>query len=115
MRPASVRRTKSPAAGPSVALAPARRATSGPLPPTSSARSAAARLSMRGVRVEDGLLLSDVRARIKKLKSQVEVLKGVPIPAPNIREKVRAYVERLPLPSIGGIGVGEALTVQWPT
>ena len=28
---------------------------------------------------------------------------------------MRAYVERLPIPSIGGIGAGEALTVQWPT
>ena len=24
-------------------------------------------------------------------------------------------MERLPIPSIGGIGAGEALTVQWPT
>ena len=27
----------------------------------------------------------------------------------------RSYVERLPMPIIGGIGVGEAITVQWPT
>jgi hypothetical protein len=63
----------------------------------------------------DGLQLSDVRARIKKLQNEVEALKRVPVPAPNIREKVQAYVERLPMPSIGGIGAGEALTVQWPT
>jgi hypothetical protein len=61
------------------------------------------------------LSLADVRARIKKLKNQVEVLKGVPIPAPNVREKVRTYVERLPMPSIDGIAAGESLTVQWPT
>jgi hypothetical protein len=65
--------------------------------------------------VEDGLALGDVRARARKLKDQVETLKRVPIPAPNIREKVRAYVERLPLPIIGGIGAGESLTVQWQT
>src|SRR5436305_6869383 len=47
MRPASARRTKLPAAGPSVALARARRATSGPLPPTSSARSALTRARAR--------------------------------------------------------------------
>jgi hypothetical protein len=65
--------------------------------------------------VEAGLSLPAVRARIKKLQNEVEALKGVPIPAPNIREKVRAYVERLPIPIIGGIGAGESLTVQWPT
>jgi hypothetical protein len=65
--------------------------------------------------VEDGLSLPAVRAHIKKLQNEVEVLKRVPVPAPNIREKVRAYVERLPMPSIAGIAAGEALTVQWPT
>jgi transposase len=39
-RPALARRTRSPAAGPSAAPAPARHVTSEPLPPTSSARSA---------------------------------------------------------------------------
>jgi hypothetical protein len=39
----------------------------------------------------------------------------VPVPASDIEQKVRTYVERLPLPIIGGIGAGEALTVQWPT
>jgi hypothetical protein len=64
--------------------------------------------------VEDGLSLPAVRGRIKKLHNEVEALKRVPVPAPNIREQVRAYVERLPMPSIGGIAAGEALTVQWP-
>jgi hypothetical protein len=45
--------------------------------------------------VEDGLSLSAVRARIKKLKNQVEVLKGVPIPPSNVREEVQTYVQRL--------------------
>src|SRR5262249_15220088 len=61
--------------------------------------------------LEDELALGDVRTRVRKLKDQMETLKRVPIPAPNIPEKVRAYVERLPLPSIGGIGAGESLTV----
>jgi hypothetical protein len=65
--------------------------------------------------VEDGLSLSDVRVRIKKLQNQVEALKRVPIPGADIKEKVRTYVERLPMPSIGGIAAGETLTVQWPT
>jgi hypothetical protein len=52
---------------------------------------------------------------MKKLNNQVEMLKGVPVPAPNIQEKVRAYVERLPMPTIGGIAADEALIVQWPT
>jgi hypothetical protein len=63
--------------------------------------------------VEDGLSLSDVRVRIKKLQNQVEALKRVPIPAPDIKQKVRTYVERLPMPSISGIAAGEALTMQW--
>jgi hypothetical protein len=53
--------------------------------------------------VEDSLSLSDVRARIKKLQNQDEVLKRVPVPASDIDQKVRAYVERLPMPSIGDI------------
>jgi hypothetical protein len=64
--------------------------------------------------VEDGVSLSAVRVRIKKLQNEVEALKRVPVPAPNIREKVRGYVERLPMPSVGGIAAGEGLTVQWP-
>jgi hypothetical protein len=65
--------------------------------------------------VEDLLSLSDVRARTKKLQNQVEALKRVPVPASDIDQKVRTYVERLPMPSIGGIAAGETLTVQWPT
>jgi hypothetical protein len=65
--------------------------------------------------VEDGLALGDVRARVRKLKDQVEALKRVPVPASDIKQKVRGYVERLPMPIIDGIGAGEALTVQWPT
>ena len=42
--------------------------------------------------VEDGLSLTAVRARIKKLQESVAVLKRVPIPAPDIRQKVQTYV-----------------------
>jgi hypothetical protein len=66
-------------------------------------------------RVEDGLSLRDVRARIKKMQDSVTALKRVPIPPPDIREKVRTYVQGLTRPTISGIGVNEALTVQWPT
>jgi hypothetical protein len=65
--------------------------------------------------VGDGVSLPAARARIKKLQNEVEALKRVPVPAPNIQEKVQAYVEHLPMPNIGGIAAGEALTVQWPT
>jgi len=64
--------------------------------------------------IEDGLALGDVRARVRKLKDQVEALKRVPVPASDIKQKVRGYVERLPMPIIGGIGADESLTVQWP-
>ena len=53
--------------------------------------------------VEDGLSLSEVRARIKKLQNQVEALKRVPVPASDIEQKVRTYVERLPCRSLAGL------------
>jgi hypothetical protein len=65
--------------------------------------------------VEDGLSLTAVRARIKKLQNAVELLKRVPIPASDIREKVQAYVQGLTRPIIDGIGAGEAFTAEWPT
>jgi hypothetical protein len=63
----------------------------------------------------DGLSLSDMRARIKKLKSAAEALRSVPVPPSDIREKVQTYVQGLTRPVIGGIGAGEVLSVQWPT
>jgi hypothetical protein len=66
-------------------------------------------------RVEDGLSLRDVRERTKKMQDSVTALKRVPIPPSDIREKVRTYVQGLTRPTISGIGVNEALTVQWPT
>jgi hypothetical protein len=65
--------------------------------------------------VEDGLSLPAVRSRIRKLKSEAEALRRVPVPPSDIREKVHAYVQDMTRPVIGGIGAGEALTVQWPT
>jgi hypothetical protein len=65
--------------------------------------------------VEDGLSLPAVRARIKKLKSEAEAMRRVPVPPSDIREKVHAYGQDMTRPVIGGIGAGEALTVQWPT
>jgi ABC transporter substrate binding protein len=65
--------------------------------------------------VEDGFPLTAVRARIKKLQESVAVLKRVPIPAPDIRQKVQSYVRGLTRPIIGGVDAGEVLTVRWPT
>jgi hypothetical protein len=65
--------------------------------------------------VQDGLSLPAVRARIKKLWNEVEALKRVPIPAPNIREIVRTYVQDMTRPVIDGIGSREMLSVRWPT
>ena len=59
--------------------------------------------------------LTAVRARIKKLQESVAVLKRVPIPAPDIRQKVQSYVRGLTRPIIGGVDAGEVLTVRWPT
>ena len=49
--------------------------------------------------VEDGLALGDVRTRVRKLKDQVEALERVPVLGSDIKQKVQAYVERLPIPS----------------
>jgi hypothetical protein len=65
--------------------------------------------------VEDGLSLPAVRARTKQLKTAAEALRRVPVPPSDIREKVRAYVQDMTRPVIGGIGTGEVLSVQWPT
>ena len=59
--------------------------------------------------------LGTVRDRIKKLKNQVEVLKGVPIPPSNLREKVQTYVQGLTGPAVSGIALDAPLTVQWGT
>jgi hypothetical protein len=59
-------------------------------------------------RVEDGLSLRDVRARIKKMQDSVTALKRVPIPPSDIGGKVRSYVQGLTRPTISGIGVNEA-------
>jgi uncharacterized small protein (DUF1192 family) len=64
--------------------------------------------------VDDSLSLTAVRTRIKTLQETVAVLKRVPIPAPDIRQKAGSYVEGLTRPIIGGIDAGEVLTVQWP-
>jgi hypothetical protein len=66
-------------------------------------------------RVEGGLSIRDVRARIKKMQDSVTALRRVPVPPSDIREKVRTYVQDMTRPVIGGIGTGEVLSVQWPT
>jgi hypothetical protein len=40
--------------------------------------------------LEDGLSLATVRSRIKKLKNTVAALKAVPVPAPDLEQKIRA-------------------------
>jgi hypothetical protein len=52
---------------------------------------------------------------IKKLQESVAVLKRVPVPPSNVRDKVQTYVLGLTRPVVGGIALDEALTVQWPT
>jgi hypothetical protein len=64
---------------------------------------------------EDGLSLRALRARIKEIQESVAVLKRVPIPAPDIRQKVQSYVRGLTRPIIRGVDAGEVLTVRWPT
>jgi hypothetical protein len=64
--------------------------------------------------VEDGVSLSAVRMRIKRLRESAAALRAVPIPPSNIREKVRAHVQNMTRPVVSGINSGETLTMQWP-
>jgi hypothetical protein len=62
----------------------------------------------------DGHDLGDVRERIKDAENELALLRAVPTPAPDIRDRVEAYVQSLAQPEVRGICAGQKLEVKWP-
>jgi hypothetical protein len=62
----------------------------------------------------DGYDLGDVRERIKEAENELALLRAVPTPAPDIRDRVEAYVQSLAQPEVRGISAGQKFEVKWP-
>jgi hypothetical protein len=56
-----------------------------------------------------------VRERIKEAEDELALLRAVPTPAPDIRDRVEAYVQSLAQPEVRGICAGQKLEVKWPS
>jgi hypothetical protein len=66
--------------------------------------------------VGDGLQLDEVRRRKQAVADEITALRAVPVPSPDIRERVEGYVRKLAhagRPDIDGV-VGGELKVYWP-
>ena len=48
------------------------------------------------------------------LEDSVAALRRVPVPSPDIAQRVKDYVTGLTQPTIRDVGAGEQLTVEWP-
>jgi hypothetical protein len=55
-----------------------------------------------------------VRARIKTAEDELRALRAVPVPAPDIQQKIEDYVRSMARPKVSGVGNGEKLDVDWP-
>jgi hypothetical protein len=62
----------------------------------------------------NGHELGDVREQIKEAEDELALLRAVPTPAPDIRDRVEAYVQSLAQPEVRGICAGQTLEVKWP-
>jgi N-methylhydantoinase A/oxoprolinase/acetone carboxylase beta subunit len=62
----------------------------------------------------DGHDLASVRARIRDLKDELEKLRKVLEPAPDIAARVKGYVAGLARPRVSGIAANQRLEVSWP-
>jgi hypothetical protein len=51
--------------------------------------------------------LGDVRERMKDAKDELALLRATPTPAPDIRDRVEAYVQSLAQPEVRGICAGQ--------
>lgn len=60
----------------------------------------------------DGFDLDAVQSRIRDAEDEAQRLRGVPVPPPDIKERVREYVATLARPKVSGIG--QQLRVSWP-
>jgi hypothetical protein len=63
----------------------------------------------------NGADLGNVRERIKDAENELHRLRSVPTAAPDIRKRVKDYVQSLAQPVVSGIGAGEELEVRWPS
>jgi hypothetical protein len=62
----------------------------------------------------DGRDLDEVRAKIDAVASELKKLRALPMPGPDVEERVRACVAGLGKPKISGLGNNEKLRVIWP-
>jgi hypothetical protein len=69
------------------------------------------RLQPRKVDV-GGRSLAEVRDDIRRRKDELKVLDAVPVPVPDIEERVKAYVAQMSRPKVTGIETGN-LQVYW--
>jgi hypothetical protein len=56
--------------------------------------------------------LTTIEHRIRDAEDEVQRLRAVPVPPPDIKERVREYVATLARPKVSGIG--QQLRVIWP-
>jgi len=61
----------------------------------------------------DGHDLTDVRKRIKTTAAEIAALNRAPAPSCDIEVRVKDYLRGL-APKVGGVGVGERLSIVWP-
>jgi hypothetical protein len=60
-----------------------------------------------------GHTLKEVCAKLESAKVELEALRAVPTPAPDVKQRIEDYVHGLGRPTITGIGKGERLKVVW--
>jgi hypothetical protein len=60
----------------------------------------------------DGTDLAALQHRIREAEDEVQRLRAVQVPPPDIKERVREYVATLARPKVSGIG--QQLRVTWP-
>jgi septal ring factor EnvC (AmiA/AmiB activator) len=62
----------------------------------------------------NGIDLDTVQRRIDAAKDEIARLRAVPLPSPDIEERIREYMAALARPQVSGIGTGQRLQVRWP-
>jgi hypothetical protein len=66
----------------------------------------------------DGYDLQTVREQLRTAQHELRTLQDAPIPAPDIADRVRSYVEALQRgarPALRGVRVGDLLQIHWPS
>jgi hypothetical protein len=71
--------------------------------------------ALEEVRVEvNGFDLAALQQRIADAEAELKILKAVPTPSADIKERMARYVAEMARPTISGVGDGERLRVIWP-